>query len=1075
MSTTVPAFAKTTRPTLSGAVPRERLFRMLDDARASSAIWITGPPGSGKTTLAASYLALRKPASLWYQLDASDADVASFFYHLGLATAEHGKRRPARLHPLTPQQRAGLPAFTRRYFQTLYRGLGASFAIVFDGYQELTPQAALHDVMALALAEVPPGGSIIVISRTDPPASMVRLRANRAMEVIGWRELKLTQEESDAIALRRRRGLTQPALAELYDRTQGWAAGLILMLEQTPASDSPAAPADLSTPQLVFDYLAGEIFQKTDMRTQELLLTTAFLPQMTVDMARSVSGQENAGERLAHLYRNNYFMTVKQAQPQPVYEYHPLLREFVVARATATLAKERRQQLQRASADLLEAHGLVAEAAQLMRATGDWTRIESLIRRHARVMMDSGRSETLAQWVEWLPKDVQAQNPWTLYWLAVARMHASPRESRLLHERAYDLFLGQPEPDLRGLVFSCSGAMDAILYELDDFSLLDRWIAIMDRLLRDHPDLVSGAAEARITCSLFTSMVVRQTHHPEIEHWGDRAYRASIGQPDVNVRMSVEPRVALGIAWGGHFPKAWAIIEGVRKLAKQHDLPPLSLTMGKLVEATYFMLTANGAACLQAAREGLEIERSEGVVVLSYQLIAYGTGGALATDDLAAAEAILSQSGTLPGTPARFDLCLHHLFSTWLAWRRNDLVHAFQQQKLAVKMAVEVGCPVFEVLCRVASAHVQYQGGDYRAAMANFQQVYDIARRIRNHLLEYTGLMAYAYVALHSGRRPRSGLWSLRRALAVGNPRNYTAFLLWRPDHLAHLCSIALEHAIEPDFVHALIRSRSLVLDAASSASLDWPWPLRVQTLGQFRVLKNGTPIVFSGKAQRRPFDLLKALIAYGGREVSEERIIEALWPRIDGDSAHRSFNTTLHRLRKLLGEDGALVLSEGKLSLDGCTVWVDLWALDQLTAHVSEVLRPSSTPPAPPQVEALGARLLALYRGAFLGNEPEQGWIVPPRDRHRHRFVRAVCDMARVLRHAGCAPHAVDLLERAIEADGTAEPLYRDLIMCYSELGRQAEAADTYNRCARTLRIALDAAPSTETRALYDKLRASS
>ena len=1070
MSATAPALAKTTRPTLSSALPRERLFRLLDDARASPAIWITGPPGSGKTTLAASYLALRKPVSLWYQIDASDADVASFFYHLSLATAEHGRRRRARLHHLTPQQRAGLPAFTRRYFQTLYRGLGASFAIVFDGYHELSPQSALHDVMTLALAEVPSGGSVILISRSDPPASMARLRANRAMELVGWRELKLTREESDAIALRRRRGLSAQALAELYDRTQGWAAGLMLMLEQTPASDSPAAPSDLSTPQLVFDYLAGEIFQKTDIGTQELLLTTAFLPQMTVDMARSVSGQEDAGERLANLYRNNYFMALKQAQPQPVYEYHPLLREFVAARANATLSKDRRQQLQRASADLLETHGLVADAGLLMRGTGDWKRIEGLIRHHARAMMDSGRSETLTQWVEWLPKEVQEQNPWTLYWLAVARMHASPRESRLLHERAYDLFMRQQEPDRRGLVFTCSGAMDAILYEVDDFSLLDRWIAIMDRLLRDHPDLVSGAAEARITCSLFTSMVVRQTHHPEIERWGDRAYRASIGQPDVSVRMSVEPRVALGIAWGGHFPKARAIIEGVRKLAGQDDLPPLSLTMSKLVEATYYMLTANGSACLQAAREGLEIERSEGVVVLSYQLIAYGAGGALASDDLAAAEAILAQTETLPGTPARFDLCLHHLFSAWLAWRRNDLVRAFQQQKLALRMAVEVGCPVFEVLCRIAAAHVQYQGGEYRAAMANFQQVYDTARHIRNHLLEYTGLMAYAYLALHSGRRPRSGLWSLRRALALGKPRNYSAYLLWRPDHLAHLCSIALEHDIEPDFVHEIIRSRSLALDAVSSALLDWPWPLRVHTLGSFRVFKNGKPIAFSGKAQRRPFDLLKALIAHGAREVSEERIVEVLWPRIDGDSAHRSFNTTLHRLRKLLGEDGALVLSEGKLSLDGRCVWVDTWALDQLTAQINERLKPSSARPIPQDLEQLGERLLELYVGAFLADEPEGGAILSLRDRERRRFVRAVAGVSRGLREAGLSDRAVDMLERAIEADNTAESLYRDLIMCYADLGQQADAADTFNRCVKTLQISLGIAPSAETRALYER-----
>ena len=345
-------------------------------------------------------------------------------------------------------------------------------------------------------------------------------------------------------------------MVELYHKTQGWAAGLILMLEQAASSDSLAAPSDLSTPQLVFDYLAGEIFDKADAGMRELMLTTAYLPQMTAEMACALSGQKDAGERLAELHRNNYFMTLRKAHPQPVYEYHPLMREFALARAGSLLSKNRRLHLQRTSADLLEAAGLVAEAALLLRATGDWERIGAILRRHARAMLDSGRSETVAQWVESLPKEVREQNPWALYWLAVARMHASPRESRILHEQAHDLFGRLPETDLRGLLLTCSGAMDAILYEVDDFSLLDRWIEVMSRLLRDHPGLISEPLEARITCSLFTSMVVRQPHHPEIERWGERAYRASLAHVDINIRMSVEPRVALGITYGGHFPNA---------------------------------------------------------------------------------------------------------------------------------------------------------------------------------------------------------------------------------------------------------------------------------------------------------------------------------------------------------------------------------------------------------------------------------------------------------------------------------------------------------------------------------------
>ena len=43
------------------------------------------------------------------------------------------------------------------------------------------------------------------------------------------------------------------------------------------------------------------------------------------------------------------------------------------------------------------------------------------------------------------------------------------------------------------------------------------------------------------------------------------------------------------------------------------------------------------------------------------------------------------------------------------------------------------------------------------------------------------------------------------------------------------------------------------------------------------------------------------SLIALGGREASEERLSNALWPDADGDLAHESFTITLHRLRRLM------------------------------------------------------------------------------------------------------------------------------------------------------------------------------
>lgn len=1071
MATQSVSLAKTTRPSLAGIIPRDRLFGMLDKVRGGSVVWVTGPPGCGKTTAAASYLEHAKLPSIWYQLDESDADVAAFFYYLDIATARHARRKPARLPQLAPEYHAGLPTFARRYFQALYQRLGEPFALVFDGYHEVPPQSAFHEVMRIGMSELPASGGLAVISRSDPPAQMARLRANRAMEVIGWRDLQLTREESDAIVAQRKLDLAPGILADLYKKTQGWAAGLILLMDQAPASHAFAAPADLSTPELVFDYLAGEIFQKTGAATRDLMLATAYLPQMTASMAEKLTGNTASGALLADLYHNNQFVALKQAQPQVVYQYHPLMREFLLARANESLSQERRAQLRRDSAELLVAEEQPAEAITLLRESGDWQRIVAIITAHAAVMLDRGMGETVAQWIYGLPQEVQRQHPWVLYWLALSRVSISPRESRLLYEQAYALFCNQASPDLRGLMLTCSGAMDAVLYELDDYALLDRWIADTGALLREHPGALDASLEARVASSLSASMMVRQPQHPDLEHWVERAYTASLNQPDPNLRMHVETRVALSIAWAGHYPKAQQVIKSLLPVLAQHDPSSFALGMLKLTEASYYMLTAQTADCLRAAQEGLDIEQATGAHVMTHQLLAYGAGGALAGGDLDSAARMLAESAALPGPRARFDACLHHLFATWLALLRRDSTTAFQQQRLALKAAIELGSPHFEALCRMAAAHVLHEAGDVRNALAHFRGVYDTARNIPNHLLDFTGLMMYAYVALESGKRPRSGLRALKLALEIAKPRNYQCFLLWRPDMLAKLCSHALEAGIEREFVSSIIQSRGLVLDAADAAIADWPWPYRVHTLGQFRLLRDDVPVTFSGKAQRRPLDLLRVLIAGGAREVPVEHITEALWPRIDGDSAHRSFTTALHRLRKLIGEDRALHLSEGKLSLDGRHVWTDAWAFEQTTARVEQLLRRPRERIAREELDTLCERMTGLYAGPFLGNEPDEPWMFAARERLRHRLTRALQEACRHAQQAGTLDRAIGWLERAIESDGAAEGLYRQLMTCYAQLGRRGDVTGTYERCRHAFAAVQRGEPSAETRAHYEHL----
>src|SRR3989344_1093105 len=142
-----PALAKITRPQPTRVLARTRLLRQLDDAAAHTVLWVEGPAGAGKTTLVVSWLDARKMDCLWYQVDAGDMDLATFFHYLGLAVAQTAPRFRRPMPKLTPEYLAGIPTFTRNFFRELARRLSKPCVLVFDNLQEVEASAPLYEVL----------------------------------------------------------------------------------------------------------------------------------------------------------------------------------------------------------------------------------------------------------------------------------------------------------------------------------------------------------------------------------------------------------------------------------------------------------------------------------------------------------------------------------------------------------------------------------------------------------------------------------------------------------------------------------------------------------------------------------------------------------------------------------------------------------------------------------------------------------------------------------------------------------------------------------------------------------------
>ena len=101
----------------------------------------------------------------------------------------------------------------------------------------------------------------------------------------------------------------------MYERTGGWAAGLVLMMEGARTGGfETVAPG--FTAERIFDYFAQELFEKTDPEMRAFLVKTSFLPKMTAPMAKELTGMADAGKKLARLIRSNFF-TYRTVQSQP--------------------------------------------------------------------------------------------------------------------------------------------------------------------------------------------------------------------------------------------------------------------------------------------------------------------------------------------------------------------------------------------------------------------------------------------------------------------------------------------------------------------------------------------------------------------------------------------------------------------------------------------------------------------------------------------------------------------------------------------------------------------------------------
>src|ERR1700722_18371048 len=219
----------------------------------------------------------------------------------------------------------------------------------------------------------------------------------------------------------------------------------------------------------------------------------------------------------------------------------------------------------------------------------------------------------------------------------------------------------------------------------------------------------------------------------------------------------------------------------------------------------------------------------------------------------------------------------------------------------------------------------------------------------------------------------------MMRTRKTGVPNQQT-----RPQHDKRNCKGISSVSTRDDQLSTRRRLELLMFQASQKGfAMSGRERFRVHVLGRFRLLTGDTPITLPPRF-RKPQELLQALIAFGGTEVSAGVLIDALWPDSEGDAGYHSLESALYRLRQLLGTRDAVRMEGGKVSLNRDQLWVDMWKFEQELQHPHD--------PEANRTERI-ARLRRLYQGHFLQHEVDRPWVLKARQELRDGLLGAIRD----------------------------------------------------------------------------------
>lgn len=418
-----------TRP---GLIDRRELLTALDDAVEKRVTVISAPAGSGKTSLLHGWADRQRQHGRIAFVSVKPGQHDAQLFWLTLLGAIRGSEAP----PPAPGYNG------RAMVDKVLSELAASgdpCVLIIDDLHELTSAEAIEQLTAL-LTNLPANVHVVVATRRDLPLRLHQLRLAGELAEIRAAQLLFTEDETRKLLTAAGITLPDQAVTTLYQRTEGWAAGLRLAILSLAGHPHPERfVAEFSgSDRTVAEYLMAEMLDRQPPEVQRLLLRTSLLDRVNGELADLLTGAGGSERILLELEDANAFV-LSLDPARTWFRYHHMFSGLLRLELRRTVPAEV-PELHRIAARWFADHGDTADAIRHLQAAGDWTEAARLLTDHALSLTLDGQAGTVAVLLHTFPARIGENFPGLALVHAIAdldQLHLDQADAHLDVVRAY--------------------------------------------------------------------------------------------------------------------------------------------------------------------------------------------------------------------------------------------------------------------------------------------------------------------------------------------------------------------------------------------------------------------------------------------------------------------------------------------------------------------------------------------------------------------------------------------------------------------------------------------------------------